>query len=188
MTLWLYSGLIALLGVERLYELRLSRRNAAKALAAGAFETGTLHYRFMTLFHGAFLISCLAEPWLMHRAFPGMPGLVALAFAGVAQGLRYWSITALGERWNTRLIVLPGAAPVMSGPYRFIRHPNYLAVVIELVAVPLIHGSWITALLFSVGNAVLLRVRIRAEERALGASWRRAFVGRARFLPGVRHG
>lgn len=186
--LWLYTGFIALLSVERLYELALSRRNAARAFAAGALEVGLRHYRVMTLFHTAFLVSCVAEPWLLGREFPGLPGLVALIFALLAQSLRYWAISTLGDRWNTRVIVMPGTPPVTGGPYRFIKHPNYVAVVIELVAVPLIYGGWITAAVFSIGNAVLLTVRIRAEERALGQQWQQAFAGKGRFLPGAKRG
>ena len=82
------------------------------------------------------------------------------------------------------MIVVPGEPPVEKGPYRFLRHPNYLAVVIEMIAVPLVYGCWMTALVFSVANAAMLRVRIRVEEEALGAAWERAFAGRSRFLPG----
>ena len=107
--------------------------------------------------------------------------LVLLALA--AQGLRWWAIASLGERWSTRVIVRPEAVPVRSGPYRWLRHPNYLAVGLELAAVPLIHGAWLTALCFSVMNAVLLSVRIRAEEAALGPLWSEAFHALPRFVP-----
>jgi methyltransferase len=95
-------------------------------------------------------------------------------------------VAALGERWNTRILVVPGAPPVRRGPYRFLRHPNYLAVAIEIAALPLAFGSWRTALAFSVGNAFLLGVRIPAEERALGAAWGAAFADTPRFVPGGR--
>lgn len=186
MTLWLYTGFIALLGLERLYEFRLSSRNAAKAFAGGAREVGVRHYRVMIVFHTAFLICCVAEPWLLDRGFPGAPGLVALILALLAQSLRYWAVSTLGDQWNTRVIRVPGTPPITGGPYRFIKHPNYVAVVIELVAVPLIYGSWITAAVFSIGNAALLAVRIRVEEKALGQTWRDAFAGKGRFIPGGR--
>jgi methyltransferase len=111
--------------------------------------------------------------------------LGALAGALLAQGLRWWAIGTLGERWCTRVIVLPGSTPVTRGPYRFLKHPNYLAVVLEMALVPLAFGAWRTALAFSAGNAVLLAVRIRAEERALGEGWARAFRGRPRLIPGA---
>ncbi len=186
--LWAYTGFIGLLALERLYELRLSSRNAAQAFARGALEVGVRHYRVMTVFHTAFLISCVAEPWLLQRDFPGVTAVVAFVFALLAQGLRYWAISTLGEKWNTRVIVMPGTPPITTGPYRFIKHPNYVAVVIELVAVPLIFGSWITAIVFSIGNAALLAVRIRAEEKALGEQWHHAFLGKRRFIPGGKGG
>src|SRR3954464_10805951 len=104
----------------------------------------------MTIFHTAFLISCVAEPVLLNRDFPGIAGLVALIFALLAQSLRYWAISTLGDKWNTRVIVNPGAPPITTGPYRFIKHPNYFAVVLELISVPLIHGAWLTAVAFSI--------------------------------------
>lgn len=169
MSLWLYTGLIALVGVERLVELRLSVRNAKWAFERGAVEYGQGHYPFMTVFHTAFLISCVAEPWLFAREFPGVFGFIALGLALGAQLLRYWAITTLGFRWNTRVIVLPkGEQLVSGGPYQFVRHPNYVAVCLELLVLPLVHGAWLTAVVFTIGNALLLRVRIRVEEQALG--------------------
>ena len=171
-SLWLYTGLIALVGVERLVELRLSVKNAGWAFARGGKEYGLPHYRFMTVFHAAFLVACVAEPWLLGRPFAMPWGFVALGFAVLAQALRYWAITTLGPRWNTRVIVLPDVAPITEGPYRFVRHPNYVAVVLELLVLPLVHGAWLTALVFSVGNVLLLRVRVRVEEAALGYATR----------------
>src|SRR5215217_7371313 len=141
-----FLGYMGLLGVER------------------GVETGQPHYRFMVVFHTLFLGACLAEVLRLHRPFLGVWSWVALGCAVAAQGLRYWAITTLGPRWNSRIIVVPDLPPVVGGPYRFLRHPNYVAVVLELVSVPLIHGAWWTAVFFSVGNLVLLSVRIRAEE------------------------
>lgn len=168
-SLWLYTALIALVGVERLVELRLSVRNAKWAFERGAVEYGQGHYPFMTVFHTAFLVACVVEPWALERPFVSPWGFVALAFAVGAQLLRYWAITTLGTRWNTRVIVLPkGEQLVSGGPYQFVRHPNYVAVCVELLALPLIHGAWVTAVVFTIGNALLLRVRIKVEETALG--------------------
>lgn len=183
-----YLGLLGLLAVERLVELVLSKRNAARAFARGGVETGRAHYRVMVVFHSLFLVACVAEPYGLERPFPGTPGWAALGVALGAQALRYWAIASLGERWNTRIIVVPGLAPVTRGPYRFLRHPNYVAVVLELAAVPLVHGAWMTALVFSLGNALLLRVRIRAEEEALGALYAETFADRPRFIPEVPRG
>ena len=180
-----YTALIALVGLERLAELRLSRRNAARSFARGGVEVGRGHYRVMTVFHTAFLVACVVEAWARPRPAPAALAAAALAGAALAQALRYWAIATLGDRWNTRVIVLPHADPVVGGPYRFVRHPNYLAVVVEMACLPLIQGAWMTAAAFSLGNAALLFVRIRAEEAALGARWSAAFADRGRLVPQV---
>ena len=184
----LFFGFMGLLALERVLELWLSRRNAQRAFARGGVESGQGHYRVMVVFHTLFLAACVAEVLWLRRPFPGALGWAALGGAVAAQGLRYWAISTLGERWNSRIIVVPGAAPVTAGPYRYLRHPNYVAVVLELACVPLIHGAWLTAILFTLGNVVLLRVRIRAEEAALGSTWAQAFAHRPRFVPEVHRG
>lgn len=184
----LYLGLLALVALERGVELVVSARNARLARARGGVEAGQGHYPVMALFHGLFLVACAVEVVLLRRPFSGALGWAALAAVLGAQALRYWAIATLGWRWNTRIVVLPGAAPVTAGPYRWVRHPNYVAVIAEMVALPLVHGAWLTALVFSLGNAWLLRVRIRAEEEALGEPWRHAFAGRPRFVPGGHGG
>lgn len=184
----LYLGLLALVALERGVELVVSARNARLARARGGVETGQGHYPVMAVFHALFLVACAGEVVLLGRPFPGALGWAALAAVLGAQALRYWAIATLGWRWNTRIVVLPGAAPVTAGPYRWVRHPNYLAVIAEMVALPLVHGAWLTALVFSLGNAWLLRVRVRAEEEALGEPWRHAFAGRPRFVPGGHGG
>jgi methyltransferase len=186
MSVVLYLTFIGLLVAERFVELALSARNARRTFALGGTELGQRHFRVMTVLHTAFLVSCVAEVLLLHRRFPGALGWAALAAALLAQGLRYWAVFTLGDRWNARIIFLPGAPPVTSGPYRWIRHPNYLAVIVELFAVPLIHGAYLTSLTFTLANAAMLLVRIRAEEAALGAEYARAFSDRRRFIPGQR--
>lgn len=183
-----YLGLLVLVALERGVELVLSARNARLARARGGVETGQGHYPVMALFHALFLVACALEVVLLRRPFPGLLGWVALAVVVTAQALRYWAIATLGWRWNTRIVVVPGATPVTAGPYRWVRHPNYLAVIAEMLALPLVHGAWLTAVVFSLGNALMLRVRIRAEEQALGVSWENAFVGRPRFVPGGHGG
>ena len=101
----------------------------------------------------------------------------------IAQALRYWSVATLREKWNTRVIVISGDEPVTRGPYRYIRHPNYAAVALEIACVPLIRALVTIAVVFSVGNAILLALRVPLEERALGESYRRAFTSRRRFIP-----
>ncbi len=171
----LLHGYLVLLAAERAAELVVSSRNARRALAAGGVEVGRGHYPAMVLFHAAFLLACAAEPVLWPRPWPTAAAVAALSAALLAQGLRWWAILTLGRRWSTRIIVVPGAPPVVSGPYRLLAHPNYLAVALELLAVPLIGGALVTAVLATLGNAALLAVRIPAEERALGRGWARAF-------------
>jgi methyltransferase len=184
----LYLGLLVAVAVERGVELVLSARNARLARERGGVESGQGHYPVMAVFHGLFLVACALEVVLLRRPFPGTLGWLALAAVLGAQALRYWAIATLGWRWNTRIVVVPGTAPVTGGPYRLVRHPNYVAVIAEMVALPLVHGAWLTALVFSLGNAWLLRVRIRAEEQALGEPWQQAFAGRPRFVPGGHGG
>jgi methyltransferase len=162
-----YLALLALVALERIFELRLSRRNAAWAFQQGGVEVGASHFRWMQLLHTAFLLGCALEVVWLQRPFQPWLGIPMLLLALAAQGLRYWAIATLGPRWNVRVILLPGQPVVTSGPYRWVRHPNYLAVAIEGFAIPLIHGAGLTALIFSVLDAWLLRVRIGVEERAL---------------------
>ncbi|MGH0032466.1 MAG: isoprenylcysteine carboxyl methyltransferase family protein [Myxococcota bacterium] len=163
----LYLGFLGLVGLQRLGELWLSRRNTRAALARGGVEYGRGHFGFMKLLHGAFLIGCAVEVVALDRPFTPALGLPMLALAVAAQGLRGWCVRSLGDAWNARVVVVPGMRTVTSGPYRHLRHPNYLAVAIEGFAIPLVHGAWITALVFSAANAFLLRTRIRCEEGAL---------------------
>lgn len=180
----LYLGFLALTALERIGELVLSSRNAKRAFARGAMEVGEPHYRFMSVFHTLFLFACAGEVLLLERAFPGALGWGALCVAALCQGLRYWAITTLGDRWNTRIIFVPGDKPVTGGPYRWIRHPNYVAVIVELLAIPLVHGAYVTAVVAAAVNGGLLLVRIRAEERALGAEYEAEFGARPRLIPG----
>jgi methyltransferase len=109
----------------------------------------------------------VAEVWLLDRPFLWWLGWPMLALVLASQALRWWCIATLGRQWNTRVIVVPGLPLVRSGPYRWFSHPNYVAVVVEGVALPLVHTAWVTALVFTLANAVLLTVRIRVEESAL---------------------
>ena len=173
MTLPVYAVILGLVAAERVVELVVSRRNAAWSFARGGREHGRGHFHAMIALHGLFLPACLLEAWLGGRsAPPWWP--VALPAAIAAQVLRWWCIRTLGPRWNTRVITVPGLAPVHAGPYRVLRHPNYVAVVIEGVALPAIHGAWITAAAFTLLNAALLTVRIRVEEDALDDAARSA--------------
>ncbi|WP_314247302.1 isoprenylcysteine carboxyl methyltransferase family protein [Streptomyces sp. DSM 40907] len=166
-SLTLYLLLIGLVAAERLAELITARRHTAWSLARGGREYGRGHYPAMVALHTALLVGCVLEPWVAGRPFVPLLGWSALACAVAAQGLRWWCIATLGKRWNTRVLVVPGLPLVETGPYRLLRHPNYVAVVAEGVALPLVHSAWMTALGFTVLNLVLLRVRIGCEDAAL---------------------
>lgn len=160
-----YIVLIVVVGLERLAELVVAKRNLAWARSRGAQEFGFGHYPFMVFLHTGLLAACLIEA--SQRDFLPALGWPMLALVVLAQGLRWWCISVLGPRWNTRIIVIPGMPLVERGPYRWFSHPNYVAVVIEGIALPLVHSAWITATVFTAVNAGLLWVRIRAENRAL---------------------
>jgi methyltransferase len=185
-SLAVYLVVLALVMIERIHELVRSNANVAALLARGGREVGRRHYRAMVLLHAAFLLACVVEVVALRRPFPGVVGWFALGGAIAAQVLRYWAVATLGDRWTTRIVFIPHAPPITAGPYRFVRHPNYLAVVLEMACIPLIHGAYVTALVFSLSNALLLSVRIRAEEAALGAKYERAFAATPRFIPGGR--
>ena len=193
MALSAYFGILLLVGAERIAELLLSRRNARIALARGGVESGLSDFRWMTVLHALFLPACAVEAyvgaahrgpdWIVSPTHLSWFSMLFLLLALAAQALRWWAIGSLGWRWNVRVIVTPGEPPVRRGPYRFVRHPNYIAVILEMLAIPLVHGAFVTALVFSMLNALVLRVRIRDEERALGASYQRAFAQVPRFIP-----
>jgi methyltransferase len=163
-----YYLLILAIGAERLAELIISKRNARWAFAHGGKEFGHSHYPVMVTIHTALLVGCVVEVWALHRPFIQWLGWPMLAVVVLTQMLRWWCAMTLGPRWNTLVIVLPDAPLVRRGPYRWLRHPNYVAVVTEGVALPMIHTAWLTAVCFTAANALLLAVRIRVENAALG--------------------
>jgi methyltransferase len=162
-----FTVLVLAVAVERLTEVVRSRRNSAWSLRHGGVETGQRHYPVMVALHTALLLGALTEVWVRGPEFVPVLGWSMFALVLGAQALRFWCMAALGRRWNTRVIVVPGMPPVRRGPYRFLAHPNYVAVVVEGFALPLVHSAWITALLFSVANLALLRIRLRVENEAL---------------------
>jgi methyltransferase len=164
-----YVLLIAAVTVERLVELVVSKRNWAWSQERGGTEFGTGHYPAMVVLHTALLAGCVVEAIALHRPFIPLLGWPMLAVVVAAQVLRWWCITTLGHQWNTRVIVVPGAPRIDRGPYAMIPHPNYVAVVVEGIALPLVHTSWITAVVFTALNAALLRTRIRVENTALAS-------------------
>ncbi len=171
---WLFTGLVALVALERLFEMWIAGRHRRWLLERGGFEVGQTHYPWMVLLHATFLVSALLEVWYLDR--PLMPSLAIcmVVLVAASMALRYWVIATLGRRWTTRVVLLPGAPRLTTGPFRFFRHPNYLAVVVEIAALPLVHTAWLTSLVYSLLNAALLRTRIGVEDEALDEATRGA--------------
>jgi methyltransferase len=166
----IYFVLLGLLCLERLAELVVSQRNAAASLGRGGQESGRGHFPVMVILHTALLAGCLIEPIAAGRTFLPALGYPMMALVIAANALRWWCIVTLGPRWSARVIVIPGLPLVRTGPYRWFRHPNYVAVIVEGAALPLAGSAWITAVTFTVANAMLLTVRLRCETRALAAA------------------
>jgi methyltransferase len=163
-----YYLFIIAIGAERLVELVVSRRNTRWSIANGGTEFGRGHYPVMVAMHSLLLVSCIVEVGALHRPFISWLGWPMLAIVCASTVVRWWCVGALGKHWNPRLIVIPGGALVRRGPYRWLHHPNYTAVAAEVAALPLMHSAWLTAIVFSIANALVLNVRIRAENSALG--------------------
>jgi methyltransferase len=168
--LTVFWTLLCLIACERVAELVVSARHANALLRRGGVEYGLSHFPVMIVLHVGLLAGCVLEPLLGHRTFIPALGFPMLAVTVLANGLRWWCIATLGGRWTARVIVLPGAPLVRSGPYRWFAHPNYVAVIVEGASLPLTGSAWITAGAFTVLNAALLTVRIRCETRALAAA------------------
>jgi methyltransferase len=165
-----YTVLLLAVAAERIAELVVSQRHLRWARERGALESGQGHYPVMVVLHIALLVGCLVEVHALDRPFVAWLGWPMLAVVLGAQALRWWCIATLGSQWNTRVVVVPGLSLVDRGPYRWLRHPNYVAVVAEGVALPLVHDAWLTAVVFTALNAVLLSVRIRCENRLLAVA------------------
>jgi methyltransferase len=165
-----FTLLVLATGAVRLVELRVAARNLREALARGGLEYGRGHYPVMVVVHVGLLVSCIAEVWLADRPFLPWLGWPALAVLVSAHVLRWWCIRSLGWRWNTRVVVVPGLPPVRRGPYRWLDHPNYVAVAVEVAALPLVHTAWLTAAAFSLANVGVMALRIPVEERALASA------------------
>ena len=162
-----YAVLVLAVAGERVCELVVSARHLRWARVRGGVEYGANHYPLMAAVHSLLLVSCVVEVYVADRPFLPWLGWPMLAVVVGTQALRWWCVRTLGPQWNTRIVVVPGLPLVDHGPYRWLRHPNYVAVVVEVAALPLVHTAWLTAIVFSAVNAVVLSVRIPAEQRAL---------------------
>ena len=160
--IWPHIAILAFVTAQRLVELPIARANTARLLAAGAHEVAPGHYPLIVAVHALWLAALW---WLA----PGQPiNLILLGLYALVQVARIWVLRSLGSRWTTRIIVVPGEQLVARGPYRFVSHPNYIVVVAEIALLPMVFGLWRVALLFTILNAIVLAIRIAAENRALG--------------------
>lgn len=184
----LYTGLVILVAVMRLVELAVSRRNIGRLEARGAVEVGRSLYPWMVAVHTIFLLACVAEVWFLDRPYIPLLAMFCLGLLLAAAALRMWVMATLGDRWSTRVLVLPKSPPITGGPFRRLRHPNYLAVAVEFVALPMVHTAWLTAGVLSLANAMVLHRRIRTEERALAETGDDYSImdSRPRFIPGAK--
>ena len=162
-----YVLLWILIGAERMFELWLSARNARWAHARGGVEAGAEHFPFMVSLHLLLPVACFVEVLILVRPATALAAAISVGVIALSMGLRYWAIRTLGPYWNTRVIVVPQATPIQNGPYRWVRHPNYVAVMVETLALPLAHGAWLTSIVFGALQILMLRVRIQTEETAL---------------------
>jgi methyltransferase len=180
-----FSVLVLAVAATRLVELGISQRRRRALAARGVAPVAERHFAAMVLLHTGILVGALAEAWLTRR--PLIPALAscALALVVAANALRWWVIATLGPHWNVRVMSSLGLGVVTGGPFRWIRHPNYLAVFVELAALPLIHGAYVTALVGAAAHCWVLRQRIRIEEAVLLADpvYRARMASKPRFFP-----
>ena len=183
----LYLALLAAVGVLRLVELRISWRNQGRMLRQGAMRVPEPHFKWMVVVHTGVLIGAALEVVLLHRPFLPLLGGTMFALFLASNLMRFWVVRTLGELWSVQVMDSTRLRVVTSGPFRFVRHPNYTGVILEMISLPLIHTAWITALVTSVAYAIVLSKRLQAEEGVLMANpeYRAAMGHKARFLPGL---
>jgi methyltransferase len=176
---------VGLIIAQRLVELRISKRHHRELTASGAEDVGDPVFPWMVFTHALLLVGCLVEPWLLAREFHPWVGWPALAILLIAQTLRFWVLRSLGRHWNVRIVASGAGGVVTSGPYRFVRHPNYAVVLVEAIVLPLFHGAFLTLVVVQFLHIPVLIARIRAEERYLMSlkPYRDAMSDKPRFLP-----
>jgi methyltransferase len=182
-----YLALLLLVALLRIVELQISRRHQREMVAHGAAKVNDPRFRWMVLLHTGVLVGAAVEVVFLHRPF--IPVLAAICFVIflAANVVRWWVIRTLGEHWNVQIMNSTGLGVITTGPFRYVRHPNYAAVFVEMLVLPLIHTAWITAIAGSLAHIVVLSQRLSTEERVLfsDAQYRAAMAGKPRFLPGL---
>ena len=186
-TKYLFVGIIAAVIVQRLLEVRQSNRNKAIILRRGGREHGDNLLGAVKVLQVSWWMAAIAEVWYLDRPFIPVVATIAVAATVTGQFLRYFSMKALQWRWTLSIMTVPGMPVVTSGPYRYVRHPNWLGVILEIASLPLVHSAYITAITFSLANAWLMSHRMKTEERALSenSNYVAAFADRPRFIPSL---
>ncbi len=182
-----YIGLVAAVAILRLVEVRISKRHQKELVVRGASLVSEPRFRWMVLLHAGVLLGAIFEVIFLKRPFIPLLAAPMLVIFLAANGVRWWVIRTLGDHWNVQIMNSTGLGVVTSGPFRFVRHPNYCAVFAEMLALPLIHTAWITALIGTAAHLVVLARRIETEEKVLLASaeYRTAMEQKPRFIPGL---
>ncbi|HLZ90930.1 MAG TPA: isoprenylcysteine carboxylmethyltransferase family protein [Candidatus Acidoferrum sp.] len=182
-----FLGLLLAVGALRIFELGVSRRNQQRMIAQGATKVNEPRFGFLVFVHTAVLTGSGVEVVFLHRPFiPVLAGVMLLLFLA-GNAMRFWVVRTMGKHWNVQVMNSADLGVVTSGPFRFVRHPNYAAVIVEMFSLPLIHTAWITALLGSVVHSIAISQRIAMEESVLLSNphYRTAMGGKPRFLPGL---
>jgi methyltransferase len=182
-----YLALLLLVALLRIVELQISRRHQREMVAHGAAKVNDPRCRWMVLLHTGVLVGAAVEVVFLHRPFIPVLAAVCLVIFLAANVVRWWVIRTLGEHWNVQIMNSTGLGVITTGPFRYVRHPNYAAVFVEMLVLPLIHTAWITAIAGSLAHIVVLSQRLSTEERVLfsDAQYRAAMAGKPRFLPGL---
>ncbi len=182
-----YLGLLAVVALLRIYELRISRAHQREMVAHGASKVKDPRFRWMVLVHVGVLLGSAVEVVFLHRPFYPVLGAACFTIFLLANAVRWWVIRTLGEHWNVQVMNSTGMGVVTTGPFRYVRHPNYAAVFVEMLVLPLIHSAWITAAVGTIAHIVVLSQRLATEERVLFADdhYRMAMSGKPRFVPGL---
>jgi methyltransferase len=182
-----YLGLLLVVALLRVYELRISKRHQRQMVTHGAEKVEDPRFRWMVLLHTCVLLGAAIEVVFLHRPFYPLFAAICFAIFLAANAVRWWVIRTLGEHWNVQVMNSTGMGVITSGPFQYVRHPNYAAVFVEMLVLPLIHFAWITALLGSVAHVIVLSQRLATEERVLfsDSRYREAMSGKPRFVPGL---
>jgi len=183
----LYLGLLLLVALLRLVELGISRRHQQQMVARGASKVVDPRFRWMVLLHTSVLLGSALEVVFLRRPFYPLLATICFVIFLASNAVRWWVIRTLGEHWNVQVMNSTGMGVITSGPFRYVRHPNYAAVFVEMLMLPLMHCAWITAIVGSFAHVLVLFQRLATEERVLfsDAQYRAAMSGKPRFIPGL---